>query len=294
MLFRSLTDKAAQAAAQAAQAAAFQAQYHQVQMAPPNAPTLTAEQAMQLLEKFGIAQLLNSDNSASGQTSSNLNVDALQAATAEQVVEMMNQYEAFAPSSSYEQRTGFNASSFSPFSPDPNYLAELKSREGASSVSPGQSQSFSSTSSKGFAPWYSSSQSEDKSPLTNTSGKVSPTGSSTTQHQHSRPSSARAFGNFLGDTQPHRTSSRGGEGVVMMGGSSNRPEMVRRLSQGMGAQEAFVASQDREHDSILLHDFNGTLASLNLDHTHHQATTTTTTAGMWKGGVNEGSHSTSS
>lgn len=261
----SLTDKAAQAAAQAAQAAAFQAQYHQVQMAPPNAPTLTAEQAMQLLEKFGITQFLNSNGTANNQTSSNLNVDAMQAATAEQVVDLMNQYDAYTPSS-FEQRSGFNASSFSPFSPDPNYLADLKNREGASSVSPGQSQSFSSTSSKGYAPWYSSS--DDKPPGTNTSGKVSPTGSAA---HHSRPNSARAFGNFLGDAQPHRTSSRG-EGFIA------KPDLSRRPSQGMASQEQhFIPGQ---HDPI--HDLNGTLASLNLDN-----------QGLWKSG-NEGPHSTSS
>lgn len=231
-------------------------------MAPSNAPTLTAEQAMQLLEKFGITQFLNNSNN---QASAPVNADVLQQVpTAEQMMDAISQYEAFGPSS-FEQRSGFSASAFSPFSPDPNYLLE-KNRENSVSVSPGQAQSFSSTSSKGYAPWYTSTPQDEKAPgAGNGSGKVSPTGSA--PHM-SRPNSARPFGSFLGETQPNRTSSRQ-EGPIA------RPELARRPSQGMSSQEHYHATHEREHDAI--QDLNGTLASLNLDH-------------QWKG--NEGAHPT--
>lgn len=258
----SLIDKAAQAAAQAAQAAAFQAQYTQVQTAPPNASTLTAEQAMQLLEKFGITQFLN-NNSADNQASSGPTLDVLQGATAEQVADFIHQYESFAPAGSFEQRSSLNTT-FSPFSPDPNYLVELKSREANASVSPGQAQSFSSTSSKGYSPWYSSSPSDEK---VTASGKVSPTGSGGAQT--SRPNSARAF-SYLGETQqPNRAPSR--EGPIA------RPDALKRASQSV---EHYGAPHDREHDSI--HDLNGTLASLNLDN-----------QGLWKS-AHDGPHTSSS
>lgn len=245
------TDKAAQAAAQAAQAAALQVQYEPPVQAPPqNAPQLTPEQALQLLEKFGITQFLNS-----GSQIPTANLEALQAAVqrneqqqqqpgAQSQQQSMGPYDVFGPSS-FEAGSSFG-SSFSPFSPDPNYLGETLSRDNSVSVSPGQSQSFSSTSSKGYAPWYSS---QDDKVGSGSSGKASPTGPAAS----SRPSSARPFASFLGDA-PNRASSRQ-EGPVA------RPDVPRRPSQGM--EHFILPGQDRDHDPI--HDLNGTLASLNLD-----------------------------
>lgn len=268
------TDKAAQAAAQAAQAAAYQAQY-QVQMASPNASSLTAEQAMQLLEKFGITQFLNnpapggnanSSANANGAPQPNLNVstDTLQATptTAEQAaLDMINShFDAFAPPSFDQQRPGsqFNAPAFSPFSPDPNYVPDsVKNRENLSINPGGQSQSYPS-SAKGYAPWYSSSQQDEKMPAsaTSASGKVSPTSA-----HASRPASARAFGNFLGDQSlpfppPNRASSRQ-EGPIA------RPDLSRRASHALplSSQDQFAAQENHDRS---LHDLNGTLASLNL------------------------------
>jgi hypothetical protein len=234
----SFADKAAQAAAQAAQAAAFQAQYHPVQVPSQNPPSLTPEQAMQLLEKFGITQLVNN------QAPPNTNADAGQANTSEQA---MNQFDTFTLSS-FEQRLGMGGSAFSPFSPDPNYLAEgMNHRENSISVSPSHAQSFSSVSSKGYPPWYSQ---DEKAPAMSTSGKASPTGPVA---QSSRPSSARPFSHFLGEAGPNRTSSRQ-EGPIA------RPDIPRMPSQGM---EHFAAGSGREHDPI--HDLDGTLASLSLN-----------------------------
>ncbi|EKM59987.1 uncharacterized protein PHACADRAFT_250820 [Phanerochaete carnosa HHB-10118-sp] len=251
--------KAAQAAAQAAQAAALQAQYQQLQTPPQNPPSLTAEQALQLLEKFGITQFLNS-----GSQIPIANLEALQAAQqlneqqqqpSQQQQQSMGQYDVFGPS--FEAGSSFG-SSFSPFSPDPSYLGESLSRDNSVSVSPGQSQSFSSTSSKGYTPWYSSAPQDDKVAGSSSSGKASPTGPAAC----SRPNSVRPFASFLGgDSQPNRASSRQ-EGPIA------RPEIPRRPSQGM---EQYTAGQDREHNSI--HDLNGTLASLNLG-----------SQGSWKSG----------
>lgn len=263
--------KAAQAAAQAAQAAALQAQYQQVQLPPQNPPQLTPEQALQLLEKFGITQFLNN-----GSQIPNANLEALQAVQQrgeqhpqqppqqQQQQQSLGQFDVFGPSS-FEPGSSYG-SSFSPFSPDPNYLGENLGRENNVSVSPGQSQSFSSTSSKGYAPWYSSTPQDEKVSGSGSSGKASPTGPAAS----SRPSSARPFSTFLGDAQPNRSTSRQ-EGAV------SRPEVPRRPSQGM---DHFVPTRDREHDPI--HDLNGTLASLNLDN-----------QGSWKSG-NENSLQASS
>ncbi|THG97482.1 hypothetical protein EW026_g4522 [Hermanssonia centrifuga] len=264
--------KAAQAAAQAAQAAAFQAQY-QVQMASQNTPSLTAEQAMQLLEKFGITQFLNGGNHPSSNMNiPNLNVEALQSAPTAEQLELLSQYEgSFAPSSFDQPSNAFNASAFSPFSPDPGYLNEGMKHRDSVSISQNQSQSFSS-SAKGYAPWYSSTQQDEK--VVNSSGKISPPAVG----QTSRPASARAFGNFLGDSpsssfQAPRASSRQEAPIA-------RPEVSRRGSQTLHSQEQFATGQDRDHD--LIQDLNGTLASLNLDNSQ----------GSWKSG-NEGALATS-
>lgn len=212
---------------------------------------------MQLLEKFGISQLLNNGANPAG---ANMNLDALQsAASAEQ---MGVHFENFASEAAFNQGgpNSFNATSFSPFSPDPAFAPEGIKRDG---VSPNQMQGFSS-SAKGFAPWYNSAQ-QDEQIQPNASGKVSP------PSQMSRPSS-RGFGSFLGDAQSAtpfnvpRASSRQEAPIA-------RPDIPRRSSQTLQSQEQhFVGVQDREHDHM--QDLNGTLASLNLDNSQ----------GSWKSG----------
>ncbi|KAI0686497.1 hypothetical protein BC835DRAFT_453728 [Cytidiella melzeri] len=261
--------KAAQAAAQAAQTAALQAQTQ-----------------YQLLEKFGITQFLNNNatNLDGGNTNdeigeSNVHGDlngnsqanyegALHAGptAAEQAALdafVQHQFDAFGPSTFDHQHPGvqFNGSGFSPFSPDPTYMPEsIQNREGAS-MNTGPSQSYPS-STKGYAPWYSSSQQEEKVTVSSAgaSGKISPTSA-----HASRPASARAFGSYLSEQNspfppPNRASSRG-EGLIA------RPELSRKASHPlpMPSHDHF-GSQDKR-DNGIFHDLNGTFASLHLsDH----------------------------
>ena len=221
---------------------------------------------MQLLEKFGISQFLNNGVNHAG---TNVNLDALQSAPNPE--QMGVPFENFVPQGPFSQGApnGFNATSFSPFSPDPAFPPEGIKRD---NISPSQTQVFPS-SAKGFAPWYNSAQQDEKiSP--GASGKVSPPSSQT-----SRPAS-RGFGSFLGDAQAatpynmRRASSRQEAPI-------GRPEMSRRPSQTLHSQEQqFIGVQDREHDHI--QDLNGTLASLNLDNSQ----------GSWKVG-NEIANTTS-
>ncbi|KAI0080776.1 hypothetical protein K474DRAFT_1672312 [Panus rudis PR-1116 ss-1] len=272
--------KAAQAAAQAAQAAALQAQY-QPQVVPTNNQTssLTADQALQLLEKVGLTQLLN--NPAALQALQNIQPAATEVngsaqnnvSNDHQDGDNVQKFDSFAPSSFDSRSSGqFGPSSFSPFSPDPNYLGDtgkaLNMNPGSSPTSaPGSG--YPSFPNKSYTPWYTPQQDEK---VVNGSGKVSPTSVQTT-----RPTSAQRFGTFLGGegTSPFQTrSSSRQEGPIA------RPDLNRRPSQ-LVMNDKF-GSDEPEHDSI--HDLNGTLASLNLgDHAH------THTQGSWKSGA-EGPH----
>lgn len=248
-------DKAAQAAAQAAQAAALQVQYQPTTPSPPSVASLTPEQAMQLLEKFGIAQflqnpaMLNEDPTVDGNR------------TPAPQVKKESEYN-FHPTSFDSRSSGqFSANSFSPFSPDPSFLNEGEKGLNAGPQS-GSAQNYAAfANAKGYAPWYTAPQPDDKT--SNSSGKVSPTTVPTV-----RPSSAnQRFGSFLSETQagsPFQTrSSSRQEGPIA------RPDIARRHSQ-------VLASQEHEHD--LIQDLNGTLASLDLDNTH----------GPWKSANGEG------
>ncbi|KAI0920843.1 hypothetical protein AcV5_001381 [Taiwanofungus camphoratus] len=233
--------KAAQAAAQAAQAAAFQAQY-QTQVQTPAAPSLTPEQALQLLEKFGLTNILNNGGAAN------------------------NVFNAFNGNPSiFGPRPGSSssvpASSFSPFSPDPNYLADsMKTHESAPS---NQAQSIPGLS-KGYASWYNPAQDEK---VASGSGKVSPV-------QTIRPPSAsQRFGSLLGEAsssaspfQPNRAASRQEAPIA-------RPDVSRNSSQN---QDQYAG---HGHEQDLIQDLNGTLASLDLD-----------SQGMWKNGDSVGAH----
>jgi hypothetical protein len=275
-------DKAAQAAAQAAQAAALQAQaQYQVQMASPQAPTLSAEQAMQLLEKFGITQYVHKqnedgnsginsgDNGVNEILSDNLqghhnDVNILQARpiSAEQAAldfVVQQQFDAYGTSAfdHLHPAAQFNTSTFSPFSPDPSYAPDsVKNRESVS-VSPGPTQTYPS---KGYAPWYSSSQHGEKINSAGASGKVSPTSA-----YASRPPSARAFGDFLSEQStpfplPNRASSRGENPI-------SRPELSRKSSHSMPlpSQDPFGTQDKHDHDTF--HDLTSTLAGFSLgDH----------------------------
>ncbi|KAI0329577.1 hypothetical protein GY45DRAFT_1324863 [Cubamyces sp. BRFM 1775] len=257
--------KAAQAAAQAAQAAAFQAQYQaqlaqtqvpQSMQAPSlqapnqqNANSLTPEQALQLLEKFGLTNLLASGSGAAGSGAENVSNERQIAAALLNDVDgdRLASFNAFAPPIFAPRQTGNAATSstFSPFSPDPNYLGERANVD--SSAAQGQSLPHSA---KSYTPWYMSSDEKVHS----ASGKVSPT-----SIQSVRASNvSHRFTSFLGESpapgtyQPVRASSRQ-EATI------SRPEVTRRGSQN---QEQCL-SQGQDSDAI--RDLNGTLASLALD-----------------------------
>ncbi|KAH8096623.1 hypothetical protein BXZ70DRAFT_896007 [Cristinia sonorae] len=244
--------KAAQAAAQAAQAAAFQAQYqppptvpNAVPNANANANAMTPEQAMQLLEKFGITQFLNTTTQG-GTPLGNVNAgDAvpLQHGGGDQGLSVP--YDTFdVPFETRQSNGQFGNSAFSPFSPDPNYLGgDLKN----SILSQPNPQQY-TYDTKGYAPWYGMSQ-DEKSPV-NGSGKVSPTSVGT-----SRPSSTnQRFGAYLTSDasggspfQQNRAASRQEAPIA-------RPDLAKRHSQVM------ITS-----DHTSMQDVNGTLASLELD-----------------------------
>ena len=267
-----LIDKAAQAAAQAAQAAAFQAQYQtqvqqsnvvpglpasqnqqsqsqQQQQQQPQQP-LTAEQALQLLEKFGLTNLLASGSSAAGSGMENVSNERQIAAALLNDVDgdRIAAFHAFAPPV-FGPRQSTNSSSastsFSPFSPDPNYLGERAGND--ASVAQGQPHSQTP---KPYSPW---NPNQDEK-VTGANGKVSPTSTQT-----ARPSSVtQRFPSFLGDAPPSatfqpttRTSSRQEAPIA-------RPEATRRDSR----KEDFI-SPAQDQDTI--RDLNGTLTSLALD-----------------------------
>ncbi|OCH94515.1 hypothetical protein OBBRIDRAFT_124156 [Obba rivulosa] len=247
--------KAAQAAAQAAQAAAFQTQYPAQTPAPP-ASSLTPEQALQLLEKFGLTNLLNSGNG--------LHNGRHESQVQPFVYDINNRISAplspplFPPQPMLQQpMAGPSGSSFSPFSPDPNYLNEgLKEHEQGI---PMQAQGL-PQSSKGYSGWYHAGPAEDR--VASSSGKVSPT-------SVLRPSSQQTFRSLLGEvsTPTFQPRNTGRQDVVI-----SRPDASRRGSQTQ------VPSQGHghDHDPETIQDLNGTLASLNLDHSQE----------IWKAGDN--------
>ncbi|EJF62266.1 hypothetical protein DICSQDRAFT_135856 [Dichomitus squalens LYAD-421 SS1] len=259
--------KAAQAAAQAAQAAAFQAQYqtqlqqtslvqglpippHQQSQPQPQGQqqqTLTHEQAIQLIEKFGLTNVLASGSSSTGVGLENVSNERQIAAALLNDVDgdRMASFNAFIPPVFAPRQSGNSAtsSSFSPFSPDPNFLGERAGND----ASVAQGQSLSQTP-KNYSPW---NPNQDEK-VGSANGKVSPTST-----QAARSSSATQRFTFLGDSpasttfQPARTSSRQEAPIA-------RPEAIRRDSR---KEEYSSSAQGQEG----IRDLNGTLASLSLD-----------------------------
>ncbi|RDX53713.1 hypothetical protein OH76DRAFT_1143082 [Lentinus brumalis] len=253
--------KAAQAAAQAAQAAAFQAQYQppaqqpqlpvqgiQTQNQQQQQPPLTPEQALQLLEKFGLTSLLASGGGPAGGAMENVSNERQIAAALLNDVDgdRMASFNAFAPPIFAPRQTNNTAASsnFSPFSPDPSYLGDRGNSD--ASAAPGQNVPHGA---KSYTPWYTGQ--DDK--IANANGKVSPT-----SLQNARSSSvSQRFTSFLGDGpaaaafQPTRTSSRQEAPIA-------RPEPTRRGSQ----KEDFAVVAP---GADVVRDMNGTLASLSLD-----------------------------
>ncbi|KAH9927289.1 uncharacterized protein B0H18DRAFT_292883 [Fomitopsis serialis] len=249
-----------QAAAQAAQAAAFQAQY-QTQLSQPNGTTLTPEQAIQLLERFGISNF----GANGGGPSNGSGSDAQPALYPDVNGNRQALLNAFNPSI-FGSRPETNsapttATGFSPFSPDPNYLNEgAKSQDPASNA---HQQPFSngSNASKGYPAWYNPSHDEK---VTSGNGKISPTSA---LHAIRPPSTSQRFNTLLGDPssafQSARSSSRQEAPI-------SRPDLTRKGSQ---TREQYG---HHEHEQDTIQDLNGTLASLDLNNS----------PGMWMSGDN--------
>lgn len=222
----------------------IQPQNPQQQQQPP----LTPEQALQLLEKFGLTNILASGGgSASGALENVSNERQIAAALLNDVDgDRMASFNAFAPPifAPRQSNNSATSSNFSPFSPDPSYLGERANND--ASVPHGPSVPHGA---KSYTPWYTGQ--DDK--VASANGKVSPTSA-----QAARSSNvSQRFTSFLGDSsssgtfQPTRTSSRQ-EGPIA------RPEPTRRMSQ----KDDFGASAPEPE---VVRDVNGTLASLALD-----------------------------
>jgi hypothetical protein len=231
-------DKAAQAAAQAAQAAALENQYAS-QVAPaPGA--ITQEQALHLLQKFSLQNYPSGYNNS--EIESSLLNNGYSGLNGERKT---NKEENSSGMSSFQPRSEMHRapSNFSPFSPDPNNLytsSESVRRDSGNSFSRLESLPHPS---KAYAPgFYPLPSHELKLNTTQghggSQGKVSPTTAT------GCPSSATRYG-FSETVDPPINRAPGRvEGPISRPSSGQTSEI----------QEAGI-----------MHDLNGTLASLELD-----------------------------
>jgi RNA recognition motif-containing protein len=264
------SDKAAQAAAQAAQAAALQAQY-QAQLSAPAGASVTPEQAMELLQKFGIQGFFDKSGSAAGSDGRVVDGSPVGAfakgnnggITAEEQMRLgvptsQDDYDGYS-STGLGRQLGLmpvrqnrmqTLSNFSPFSPDPNLYTMDRQRKDSTLFSRPELLPYSS---KNLSPGFGSS-SQDFKVVGSMNGKSSP--------PSIRPLSGSRYGSFLDGSAPpfqmNQTPAR-------PEGSISRPSSGQTTtSGGRGAGSYEIAEQD------FIQDLNGTLASLDLDHTHEQ------------------------
>ena len=228
-------DKAAQAAAQAAQAA--QAAALENQYASPVAPApgaITQEQALHILQKFSLQNYPSGyDSSEVENALLNNGLNGEQKSKKEEISSGMG---SFQPRSEMHRPP----SNFSPFSPDPNNLytsLESVRRDSGNSLSRLESLPHPS---KAYAPGFYPLPSQElklNTTLGGSQGKVSPT--------TGRPPSATRYG-FSETVDP------------LISRASGRVEgPISRPSSGQTSEI---------QDGGLMHDLNGTLASLELDH----------------------------
>ncbi|KDQ64131.1 hypothetical protein JAAARDRAFT_187503 [Jaapia argillacea MUCL 33604] len=261
--------KAAQAAAQAAQAAALQAQLSS--QANPQQPgtTLTAEQAIQILQKFGLTAFLgnaavNGDTPQPVTFSNNVSVNVTNSGEGTPHATMtaprdrdsdggMGGYESFT-SGSFSNRSSVKIappprSTFSPFSPDPNIYSEGLGNRERESLAHSRSEPLPHPS-KSYAPGFGPSLRTEDVGSYNGSGKISPV-TPTSSSQPQRPGTQR-YNSYLSTNSapfdPSRALSR----------TSTRTSYHGR--------DQSKELEGHEHDAI--QDLNGTLASLDLDSSH--------------------------
>ncbi|TFY83115.1 hypothetical protein EWM64_g894 [Hericium alpestre] len=264
-------NKAAQAAAQAAQAAALQA-HLQSQTSSNRSQPLTTDQAIQLLQKFGLTSFLatpsNAQGTAGGDASASQFSNDMRQANEEHLRNMLLTREPGSQSLDIFPPKSFNntgnqgtaqhnmSTSFSPFSPEMNMYAEdLKGREmGAQSRS-----DMLPHLSKAYMPEFSmgSAQGQDMNP-SNSSGKTPPITPTASQGMRP-PSGPQRFGSYMensGSSYPKNT------GVISRPPSSSNAN--RRISPPVREHGEYFEG----HDQDTIQDLNGTLASLNLGETH--------------------------
>jgi hypothetical protein len=256
-------DKAAQAAAQAAQAAALQSQFS-VSATLPGSNTMSQEQAIQLLQKLNLQGYLG-NTTAAGSNSSVNEGDNLTAPgynnTAASIFgehkihpvlltatrdEGPSSYDSFS-SNAFPSRPEIHRSQsqFAPFSPDPNaYVSELKSHDSRVDMLPHPS--------KAYAPGFYPLQTQDLQVTSaNSISKTSPTST--------RPASASA------SASRYNAFLEGSNHPFSVNRAPGRPEApVSRPPSGQTAGSATQMEQNVQELDVM-HDLNGTLASLELD-----------------------------
>lgn len=262
-------DKAAQAAAQAAQTAAMQSHYQPPPMQTPMQPSspppvpqqqvqpnITGEQAIEILQKLGLANLLTQSNLSSdsgiiGRLNSPPSGGGIPFRDDESVrssVDMFSHYrnQGVGPIEAQNLRPPI-PTSFSPFSPDLRMHADdRKTTQEPVGARPNKS----------FSPAIGENQSNI--PL---SGKASPVGSGSGSRTGTGATTPR-YGPFFDASANQffpRSSSRQDSNT-----SAHRDSPARTLSPGRNEFDG--------QDAI--HDLNGTLASLDLDNNNTQSVPT--------------------
>lgn len=252
-------DKAAQAAAQAAQSAAMQSHYQQPPMQTPSPPVpqqqiqpnITGEQAIEILQKLGLANLLSQPNLASdtgiigrlnpspGGGGIPFRDDENVRASVDGFPHYRNQGVGSIEASNLRPP---HPTSFSPFSPDLRmHIDDRKTTQEPVGLRPNKS----------FSPAIGESPSN--LPL---SGKASPVGSGAGSRTGTGATTPR-YGPFFDASANQffpRSSSRQDGNT-----SAHRDSPTRTLSPGR--------SEFDGQDAI--HDLNGTLASLDLDNNNN-------------------------
>ncbi|KAI9467289.1 hypothetical protein BJY52DRAFT_60787 [Lactarius psammicola] len=240
--------KAAQAAAQAAQAAALQA-HVQSQMVNARGTPMTMEQTVQLLQQMQMAGLLNpaaggdQQNQGQPQAGTPLNDESLRNVVFSTRDANGGSPFGVQPSGVYgDVRTPRPsvASFFSPFSPDPNFFSGGDPPSQAAQKKP--ELLYHPASSTGFAQGFPS-------------GPVVPHDVSNTMGANGKVATPRYSAYY--DMPMAATISRPPSGSL----NTSLPE-----------RQEFFEMPEHEHDVIT--DLNGTLASLDLDSTHHHSSST--------------------
>ncbi|TFY62858.1 hypothetical protein EVG20_g6550 [Dentipellis fragilis] len=250
--------KAAQAAAQAAQAAALQA--HLQSQSSTKSQPLTNEQAMQLLQQFGLTSFLPFTGVGSGDAQDPQLTNEMRQANEEHVRNMLlassregssqlDQFKAYGGAANANSNQGAArpnmASSFSPFSPEVNTYSE--ENRGRSDMMSNLSKPFM----PGFGPVGQTQGGDGKTP------PITPTAANA-----ARPAgNAQRYGSFLENSSSSYAGARTtNSGVISRPPSSSNRKTTPPIREHVDYFEG--------HDQDSIQDLNGTLASLDLNEAH--------------------------